>query len=523
MQNVKCRMSDTVPRMTFWVKTLKENVTKNIFINGLACPTLGWLTRVMEAKKPATLGEKFLMEQGQDIEIRARCLYPDGFLIKDADPELAHKETIAAIKNPDVSAVFGATFLVDRYVTKADILQRVKGGWILNEVKSGVTDDPKFIDDMAYTAMVAKRSGLKITGSCLFLVSKDFRLGMSNDRLFVKIDHTDEVQTRVALFEPCWETVEKATRAPKKPDAKLRFVCRECRELDLFSKCLGAGIKNHIFDIPRLHENKFEELNARGIVRIEDIPDTYPLTERQAIVRDCVKKNQPFVGAQLGKRVQSLTWPVYYLDFETVTTAFPLYSDIAPYYKIPTQYSVHKYWWAGRDPEHYEFLADPARDCRKEFAQSLIETLGDKGDIVVYGTFEKTILDKLKDALPSFSGKIRSLIGRLVNLEQIVSAGFYHPDFYGRTSIKNVLPVLVSEMSYDSLEIKDGKSAMAAFAYMALGKYKGDEIEEVKKSLKAYCAQDTLALYKVHQRLIEICGSKYEQQGSHHQASLEGF
>ena len=64
---------------------------------------------------------------------------------------------------------------------------------------------------------------------------------------------------------------------------------------------------------------------------------------------------------------------------------------------------------------------------------------------------------------------------------------------------------------------------MAAFAYMALGKYEGDEIEEVKKSLKAYCAQDTLALYKVHQRLIEICRSKHEQQGSHHQASLEGF
>jgi hypothetical protein len=124
VQNVKCRMSDTVSRMTFWVKTLKEYVTKNIFINGLACPTLGWLTRVMEAKKPATLGEKFLMEQGQDIEIRARCLHPDGFLIKNADPELAHKETMAVIKNPDVSAVFGATFLVDRYVTKADILQQ---------------------------------------------------------------------------------------------------------------------------------------------------------------------------------------------------------------------------------------------------------------------------------------------------------------------------------------------------------------------------------------------------------------
>jgi hypothetical protein len=162
-------------------------------------------------------------------------------------------------------------------------------------------------------------------------------------------------------------------------------------------------------------------------------------------------------------------------------------------------------------------------DCRKEFAKSLIETLGNRGSIVVYGHFEKTILSSLADTLTSFSDKIKTLIDRLVNLEQIVSAGFYHPDFHGSTSIKTVLPVLVPEMSYDSLEIKDGDSAMATFAYLALGKYKGEKAEEVKKNLKTYCAQDTLALNKVHQQLVRICGSKPEQQGSHHQASLGEF
>jgi CRISPR/Cas system-associated exonuclease Cas4 (RecB family) len=503
-------------------KNMKKNVTKNIFINALTCPALGWLMRVMEAKKPEppTLGETFRMEQGRDIEMRARSLYPGGLLIEDANLELAHKKTISAIKNPEVSAVFGATFLVDCFVTKADILQRVKGGWRLNEVKSSVVDKPEFIDDMAYTTMVAEKGGLRISGTFLILISKDFRLGMDNDRLFAKIDHTDEVQGRVDLFKPYWETVEKITRAPKKPDAKLKFVCKKC---ELFGECLGAGIKNHIFDIPRLSEKKYDELTTRGIVRIEDIPDSFRLTERQAKVRECVKKNQPFVGPEFKKRLEDLSWPVYYLDFETVATAIPLYQDIAPYDKMPTQYSVHKCSAPGRDLEHYEFLADPSRDCRKEFGENLMETLGDSGSIVAYGNFEKTILSGLADTLPDFSSEMESLIDRMVNLEQIVSANFYHPDFHGSTSIKMVLPVLVSEMSYDSLEIKDGDSAMAAFAYLAIGKYKGEEAEEVKKNLKAYCAQDTLALYNVQQRLIQICGSKPEQQGSHHQASLGEF
>jgi len=245
----------------------------------------------------------------------------------------------------------------------------------------------------------------------------------------VKIDHTNKVQSRVEFFRPYWEPVEKITRAPRKPESKLKFVCKRC---ELFEECLGAGIKNHIFDIPRLSEKKYGELMARGIVRIEDIPDSFPLTDRQARVRDCVKKNKPFIGAELKGCLESLSWPVYYLDLETVMTAIPLYSDIAPYDKIPTQYSVHKCSDPGRDLEHYEFLADPSRDCRKEFAENLIRALGDSGRIVVYGALEKTILSGLADAFPSLSGEINSLIGRIINLESIVGANFYHPGFHGR-------------------------------------------------------------------------------------------
>ncbi len=503
-------------------KNMKKNVTKNIFIGALACSTFGWLLRVLEAKRtgPPTLGEIFRMEQGKEIETRARSLYPGGLPIEDADPELAHKKTLSAIKNRSVSVLFGATFQVDSFVTKADILQRLKRGWRLNEVKSSVVDKPEFIDDMAYTAMVAEKAGLKISESSLILISKDFRLGMDTDRLFERKDYSDEVQDRVDLFKPYWETVEQITRAPRKPVAKLKFVCKKC---DLFRECLGAGIQNHIFEIPRLSQKEFGELTERQIVRIEYIPDGFRLTDRQVRVRECVKRNQPFIGPELRKNLGILSWPVYYLDFETVDTAIPLYPDIAPYYKIPTQYSVHKWSRPGRALEHYEYLADPSRDCRKDFVESLIETLGDRGSIAVYGHLEKTILSSLADTFPGFSSKIKALIDRIVNLEQIVSSHFYHPDFHGSTSMKKVLPALVSEISYDSLEIKDGDSAMAAFAYLALGRHKGEKADEVKKNLKQYCAQDTLALYKVQQQLIEICGSKLEQQGPHHQASLGKF
>ena len=46
-----------------------RNVTKEIFLNAVACPTLGWLLRCDEStrqllKESRTLGAQFLMEQG---------------------------------------------------------------------------------------------------------------------------------------------------------------------------------------------------------------------------------------------------------------------------------------------------------------------------------------------------------------------------------------------------------------------------------------------------------------------------
>jgi hypothetical protein len=197
---------------------------------------------------------------------------------------------------------------------------------------------------------------------------------------------------------------------------------------------------------------------------------------------------------------------VYYLDFETVAPALPLYPNIAPYEALPVQYSVHKCDRQTRNISHYDFLADSSKDSRNELVESLIQTLGETGNILVYGTIEKTILSKLQEIFPSYSDKLESLIGRLVNLERIVSTQFSHPDFHGSTSMKKVLPALVPEISYNSLEIKDGNSAMAAFAYLALGRYKGEKADEIRNHLKEYCAQDTLGLHKVHQRLEQLCG-----------------
>ena len=174
-----------------------RNVTKQIFLDALTCPTLGWISRCQEDfGAELTLGERFRIEQGIEIGRRARGLYPGGRLMS-LNMTVALEETRKALADDSVPSVFEGAFLADNFAARADVLERTGQSWHLVEVKSSVNDRDEFIDDMAYTTMVVGCCGLDISRVSLLLVSRDYRLGMPDEDLFVEIDHTDEVLQRV--------------------------------------------------------------------------------------------------------------------------------------------------------------------------------------------------------------------------------------------------------------------------------------------------------------------------------------
>ena len=479
-----------------------RNVSKFIFLNALKCSTLGWLLRTGQYTSPSpTLGEQFRFEQGRDIGRRARALYPDGLLIADVNLTSARRKTEEALQSL-VPVIFEGAFLLDGYAARADILERRNGGWHMVEVKSGTNDRADFIYDMTFTYLVAESCGLEISGVSLFLISREYRLGMADENLFVEIDHTDEVLEAAEEVRPLWKELEEITRAAEKPDPQLKLECRRC---DIFNECLGKGIDHHIFTLPRLSQSRFDMLADMSIERIEDIPAEFDLTEYQARVRDSVLGNQPDIREELREDLEAIEWPAYYLDFETMMTAVPLYSDTAPYTQIPTQYSVHLCSGIGKIPEHREYLADPSRDSRRELAERLIADLGEQGSIIAYSNFEKSIINALAQLYPDLSVSLNALSERIIDLEAIIRHNYYHPEFNGSTSIKVTLPVLVADMSYKSLKINEGDSAAASFAYLVMGRHwKPYEIEKVKQDLLKYCKQDTLAMVRLHEKLAEV-------------------
>ncbi|MCG8639126.1 MAG: DUF2779 domain-containing protein [Desulfobacterales bacterium] len=474
-------------------------ITKNAFLNVLECPSLGW--SLLKSKTSVTDNHaKFLLDQGTRVGEKARELYDSGKLIEALNISDAVSDT-KKIMQGNGAIIFEAAFQYKKFISRADIMIKSSDGWQMCEVKSSLKQKPEFIDDMAYTALIAQKSGININKVSLLHLSKEYRLGQPISSIFEEVVCTDEVLERVKEFESLLNKVAKMLAVSEKPEPVLKFECKKCDE---FVNCFGNKVTHHIFDLPRISKSKFDELIGKDIISIADIPDDFNLTPNQKRVRDSVKANRPYIGDKLKILLEEVSWPAYYLDFETVLTAIPLYSGIAPHAQVLTQYSIHKCDSIENETEHFEFLADPLRDSRKELTEQMIEDLGQAGSVIVYSSFEKTQINGLIKIFPEYGSELQTIIDRLVDLEKIIKTGFYHPGFHGSTSIKKTLPILVTDMDYENLEIQDGGNAMAAFAMMALGQIDDEKIPEIKDNLLTYCKQDTYAMVKLHRKLSEF-------------------
>ena len=79
---------------------------------------------------------------------------------------------------------------------------------------------------------------------------------------------------------------------------------------------------------------------------------------------------------------------------------------------------------------------------------------------------------------------------------------YYLPEMNGSYSIKEVLPALVPELSYDELEIGDGGSASLAFIEMMYNPEA--DIPLIRENLLKYCGLDTLGMVRIFEHLQKV-------------------
>ncbi|MDR1087202.1 MAG: DUF2779 domain-containing protein [Endomicrobium sp.] len=480
-----------------------EYINKTVFLNYLDCHTLGWKTKRNLLPKLSGLNNELLTLEGKNIRKKALRLFPGAVSGKELKLEKAGvccKEVLLDLEVNKV--IYDMRFVADGFYAKHNILKKLEdNSWHLFEVKSGSRYKVKYTNDISFNVMVLSKLGIKVSKASILYLSNDYRLYMGYSKLFAETDCTGKVELKVQEFSNISNTAFEDLNSDNMPQPVLKRSCKNCPVFDI---CMGKGVEKHIFDLPRLSILQMDELIAIGADTIDKVPDDFKLTQRQKIVKNCVLTNTRYVSDNLKTELENIKQPFYYLDFESVTTIMPLYPDIAPHTQILTQFSLDKADINGNILKHYEHIADQTRDCSKDIAEKLIEYLGEAGGIITYANAERIIISKLGLLFPDLSEKLDKIIERIIDLEFIIRNNYYDINFHGRTSIKKILPALIPDMNYDSLDIGEGGEASAAFAFMAMGLYDEERINETKKNLLKYCAQDTLAMIRIHQFLINV-------------------
>lgn len=304
------------------------------------------------------------------------------------------------------------------------------------------------------------------------------------DNLLIKLSVNSHVEALEKAVKKSADNHIAQLESGEKPIVQITKDCFNCEyttrkgdALSGFDECWAHIDKpeHHIRDLYQLGRvkrgtgNLANSLIQENRVSLSDIPLeclTMSYKTRQKIQIANTLANTEWYSEYLGANMELAPYPHHFIDFETITTAVPFHKGLRPYEVVAFQWSCHTIESKGAEPVHSEWLnTDPTYPSFR-FAESLYKHLGSEGTIFMWATHENTtlrdiyfkmveqgydnpeLLDWLKDIV-KFNDKD---LGKLVDMNKMTLEFYFHPMMKGKTSIKSVLPAVLSATKSANIE-----------------------------------------------------------------------
>jgi hypothetical protein len=488
------------------------HLSKTKVLAGLQCDKQLYLR--VHHPELAEATESPLTVTGKVVEAHARQEFPDAVLVERGraaqDPFTVTEQLL---QDPAVSTLFEAAIRDTGLALFVDVLQRRAQGWELTEIKAGTAVKDKHIDDVAIQALALARAGVAVNRFWLMHINNEFVYAGQQDYsgLFVREDITAQVLAHIPYIKHELERLITVI-AGAQPERHIGSYCKNPYPCPFRSYCEATETDYPVAYLPN-GWRVAQTLLAQGIDDIRDIPVGALTSETHQRVRAVTITGQAELLPGARKQLAALLYPRYYLDFECIQFAIPIWAGTQPYAQLPFQWSCHIQGADGQ-LEHEEFLGTTGEDPRRAFAETLLTVCGEQGPIIVYNqSFEKRIIKELAACFPDLAGPLLALNERVFDLLPVVKQHYYHPAMKGSWSIKSVLSCLVPELSYKDLgRVQEGTMAQAVYLEMITGKLSGSEKEACRRDLLAYCELDTLAMVKIVENILHWGGKEQEQQ-----------
>jgi hypothetical protein len=463
-------------------------LTKTDFIEYLDCPMHLWARKNDSVEIEPSLFDQHLMNQGWEIETLAR------------DFLSLHLKGKGELE-------FEVTCLDGEYQARLDARLRVPGEDLIDiyEIKSSTSVKKEHLYDVTFQRLVCE-STTPVRDVYLVYVNGEYQHGVELDlEDFFTIENLNE-QIEEKREEVIQER-ENALAVIKHSAAAGITTCYHPRSCPCPTLCHGELPEYSIYNLPRLGARRAQDLQSQGVASIQEIAADYDLTEKQQLQLLAVKSGGPVIDKMaIQAELESLEYPLYFLDYETYSPGVPLYMGYKPYQHIVFQYSLHV---LGQDGalDHHELLMTGEEDPGLTLVPHLLEHIGRKGSVLVWNkSFEMSKNRSMAELYPEFESGLLGINERVYDLMEIFSRGLWvEADFQGSASLKQVLPVIVPELenAYADLEISGGDQAMLVWADLQAGKVPEEQIPGIRENLLAYCKLDTLAMVRIWEKLVE--------------------
>ncbi|WP_027390638.1 DUF2779 domain-containing protein [Chrysiogenes arsenatis] len=484
-------------------------LSKSRLIAYRQCPKRLWLSvHAPERANESETGNRMAMGIGAG-EV-ARTLFPSGVLIHAGTIAEALQQSAQLVERKPKTPLFEATFCHKNVRVQVDILRPARGGFDIVEVKSSTEPKEYHTEDAAIQTWVCQQAGIAVKKTHLATLNKSFIYPgkQQYDGLFTFTDITSEVEA-LQKEVPRWvRAARKTLTTANAPEIEPGAQCHApfaCPYIDFCTE--GLPQEKYPPELFGTRGTFATDLRKQGYTDIRKVP--------KSLLGECPKRLRIWRATRSGKAeldpaageyLQTLSYPRYYIDFETISLAVPIWKGTSPFQQIPFQWSCHKQSASGT-MHHREFLDISGKDPSKQFLESLIKELGKRGCIFVYNqSFEAGRLKELAMRFPEYAEQVAAIIERMVDLLPLARDNYYHRDMRGSWSIKAVLPTIAPDLDYAQLsDVQDGKQAGVAYMEAINPVTTAARRNELWRAMVGYCKLDTEAMV----RLVAFFEARY--------------
>lgn len=393
--------------------------------------------------------------------------------------------------------IFEATFQHKGVLVRVDVLEPDGAGWRMIEVKASTSVKDYHVLDCAIQDWVLRNGGIDVTTVSLAHINNRFVYPGDGDYdgMLVEHDLTDEARGLEPTVTELVASARDAVAGPR-PDVNVGAHCSSPYDCQFMDYCWPTDTAYPVSGLGG-GKAKLGQYVALGYRDIRDVPAGLITAETQQRIHRVTCSGAPELLDGARRELEALSYPRYYLDFETIAPAVPFWAGTRPYEALAIQWSCHIEEAPGQF-RHREFLDLSGDPPMRPLAIELIECLGETGPVFMWTRYEEGVLSNLAGLCPDLEASLTKIIDRLYDLHPVVKANYYHPDMLGSWSIKAVMPTINPGMDYAQLEgIKEGTAASDGFIEAIQAETSAERKAELDIQLRRYCRFDTEAMVEI--------------------------